>query len=200
MQILERAKQAGIAPLALVATLVLLAGGYFLASHLTGEEEGGPSAEGVKFEVVDAAHRELDGSPALALSFSLPLDPRSDYGKFVQVLEMPSANQSAPAAARNGDDEDVEEEDSPRLPGQQESQTSRSAKDTALEGGKPVAGAWVVGENPRLLFFPHINHGRPGEEAHGRVEQAREVGARGNAGRRRSEDRWEVPGRGEAAV
>ena len=39
------------------------------------------------------------------LSFSLPLDPRSDYGKFVQVLEMPSANQSAPAAARNGDDE-----------------------------------------------------------------------------------------------
>jgi uncharacterized protein YfaS (alpha-2-macroglobulin family) len=157
MQFLERAKQAGIAPLALVVTLVLLAGGYFLASHLTGKEEGGPSAEGVKFEVVDAAHRELDGSPALALSFSLPLDPRSDYGKFVQVLEMPSADQSAPAPARNGEEEDIEEEeDSPRLPSQMESQTSRSAKDTALEGGKPVAGAWVVGENPRLLFFPHI--------------------------------------------
>ena len=44
--------------------------------------------------------------------------------------------------ARNGEEEDIEEEeDSPRLPGQMESQTSRSVKDTALEGGKHDAAA-----------------------------------------------------------
>lgn len=33
---------------------------------------------------------------------------------------------------------------------------SRRAEDTQLDDGKPVSGAWVVGDNPRLLFFPHI--------------------------------------------
>ena len=102
------------------------------------------------FEVVDGAHRELDGSPALGLSFSLPLDAKADYGSFLQVLEMPSSNNQK-AGARDGDEEDSGESD----PGMGTS-VSREDQDTKLDDGKPVPGAWVVGENPRLIFFPHI--------------------------------------------
>ena len=159
MQFPERARQAGVAPLIVLLSLVLAAGGYFLAKQLPGKDEHGLSAEGVPFEVVDGAHRELDGLPALALSFSLPLDARGDYGKFVQVLEMPAAAKAAAAAAvaqEDADEETGDDEDGARQAEQMTSRTSRASEDTALEGGKPVAGAWVVGENPRLLFFPHI--------------------------------------------
>jgi uncharacterized protein YfaS (alpha-2-macroglobulin family) len=33
---------------------------------------------------------------------------------------------------------------------------STDPKDVATDGGKRVKGAWTVGDNPRLLFFPHI--------------------------------------------
>lgn len=110
-----------------------------------------PSEAG-PFEVVDAAHRELDGSPALGLSFSLPLDATVDYGKHVQVLEMP-ADQNSLAA--NQSTESGDEYSNESATGQ-EASVSRDDKDTALDNGEAVAGAWVVGENPRLLYFPHI--------------------------------------------
>ena len=46
------------------------------------------------------AHREFDGSPALALSFSLPLDAKADVGPFLQVMEAAAARH--PEAARAG--------------------------------------------------------------------------------------------------
>ena len=107
-----------------------------------------------KFELVDAAHRELDGLPALALSFSQPLDAKADVGKFVQVLEMPPLPGQAKARAQN-DEEDADEFDG-AADGRRNSGVSRAPEDTGLDNGKPVAGAWTVGDNPRLLFFPHI--------------------------------------------
>ncbi|KAB2936987.1 MAG: alpha-2-macroglobulin family protein [Rhodocyclaceae bacterium] len=152
-----------MALIVLVVVVVLLAGGgYFLVQKLRGAAQDAPAGEGVRFEVVDGAHRELDGTPALALTFSQPLDAKTDYGKFVQVLEMPAGAAHRPAPSRSEDegseDEIVEgeEDGSARQPGQAQGRVSRSEQDTALEGGRPVAGAWVVGENPRLLFFPHI--------------------------------------------
>ncbi len=115
------------------------------------------AADDVKFELVDAAHRELDGLPALALSFSQPLDARSDVGKFVQVLEMPPLPGQARARVQDddeGDDEFHDERDA--ADGRRDSGVSRKPEDTRLDDGKPVPGAWTVGENPRLLFFPHI--------------------------------------------
>jgi uncharacterized protein YfaS (alpha-2-macroglobulin family) len=109
----------------------------------------------VRFEVVDGAHRELDGSPALALSFSLPLDSKRNYDKFVQVLEMPAAAEARPARD-DGSVDDAAADDAGDDDRSAQTTTSTSPQDTELEGGKPVAGAWVVGENPHLLFFPHI--------------------------------------------
>ncbi|SIQ83959.1 hypothetical protein SAMN05421829_10795 [Aromatoleum tolulyticum] len=141
----------GVAPIALVIVLVTALGGYLFATR----DRSGADAEAgnVPFEVVDGAPRELDGSPALALSFSLPLDARGDHDKFLQVLEMPS-----PAHAAEGSSAGVhyeEEEDGSTTVGVSNASSSDPA-DTVTEGGKPVAGAWVVGENPRLLFFPHV--------------------------------------------
>ncbi|BBB69828.1 hypothetical protein UNDYM_5575 [Undibacterium sp. YM2] len=39
--------------------------------------------------LVDAADRGLDGAPALALTFSIPLDSSKTYEKYLQVFEMP---------------------------------------------------------------------------------------------------------------
>ncbi|WP_301102136.1 alpha-2-macroglobulin [Propionivibrio sp.] len=148
----------GMVPVAVAIVLVLAITAYFfgLPGGMGGSE---PSAEGVGFEVVDGAHRELDGSPALAVSFSLPLDAKGDYEKFLQVLEMPPDPRVKPANAQSDDDENTEEGDedtSQNSASRLSTGVSRAAADTSLDGGKPVSGAWVVGENPRLLFFPHI--------------------------------------------
>ena len=147
-------KSAGRVPLAAAVVFILVAAAFFYVRHNPEQDDGGKAAGDVVFEVVDGAHRELDGSPALALSFSLPLDAKGDYEKFVQVLEMPPSDKQKAAQQRSDPDDEDEYsgESDPRL----SSGVSRAPEDTKLDDGKPVSGAWVVGENPRLLFFPHI--------------------------------------------
>lgn len=144
----------GLSALLVIALLAAAIAGYFLYAHFAGTGTQEADDKDVPFALVDGAHRELDGSPALALSFSLPLDSRNDYGKYVQVLEMP------PKATDRPDQNDAGMEDSDGggdgQAGAATERTSRAQADTNTEGGKPVSGAWVVGENPRLLFFPHI--------------------------------------------
>ncbi len=109
-------------------------------------------ATGVAFELADVAQREFEGSPALALSFTLPLDAGTDYGPYLQVLQMPPrANEPTPRADT---DEDGDQDAPPDK--RKDTGVSRAEQDTATEGGTPVEGAWVVGDNPRLLFFPHV--------------------------------------------
>jgi uncharacterized protein YfaS (alpha-2-macroglobulin family) len=155
MELTKRIKGFGLVPAAAAGLVALAIAGYFFAGYLRDGSADEASAAGVAFEVVDAAHRELDGSPALAVSFSLPLNSGQDYEKFVQVLEMPGPIQGQAKPAPDPDDEaDADEVSGPKA--KLASGTSRSAADTSLEGGKPISGAWIVGENPRLLFFPHI--------------------------------------------
>lgn len=146
----KRIKGIGSAPVVALVFLATVVAAYFGWRAI--EQDEAPDTA-VAFEVVDAAHREFDGSPALALSFSLPLDAKADAGPFVQVLEMPPGPQSTPARSRSDEDEDEYSPDSDLA---RSSAVSRKPEDTVLDGGQPVSGAWVVGENPRLLFFPHI--------------------------------------------
>lgn len=128
-----------------------LALGAFIQS---GKTPGGNPAldddSDAAFEIIEAAHREFDGSPALALSFSLPLDARARPGEFIQVLEMPAR----PEDLKNTDEDD----DGWRNGNDQTlaSEVSTKEADTRLDGGKAVPGAWVVGDNPRLIFFPSV--------------------------------------------
>ena len=101
--------------------------------------------------MVDLGDRSFDGAPALALTFSQPLDTRRRYDQHIRVFEMPAKAAEKPARGRSRDDD---EDDAER------SQGPRSgvgkAGEASSEGGKLVTGAWVVGDNPRLLYFPHI--------------------------------------------
>ncbi len=106
--------------------------------------------------LVDAADRGLDGAPALALTFSIPLDSSKTYEKYLQVFEMPPSAADLKKTETNNNDEDNGYDDDGQPKKGKLSTVSTKAEDTDSKGGKPVAGAWVVGENPRLLYFPHI--------------------------------------------
>ncbi|MDR2364974.1 MAG: alpha-2-macroglobulin family protein [Zoogloeaceae bacterium] len=109
------------------------------------EQDSGP------IELADLNNRDLDGSPALALTFTRALDARQDYDQFIQVFEMP--------ARHDNDEEEEGEEDEygeRRRGGAAAIAASADEADTDSVGGVLVKGAWVVGENPRLLFFPHV--------------------------------------------
>src|SRR5499433_4097400 len=120
----------------LVATLVAMI--YWLRSGIA--PRIGNADEG-EFLLVEASERELDGSPALTLTFTLPLDARQSYDKYIRVFEMPP-----PARRPDERRSDFEEEDRPGSGG---TVVSTKPEDTKTDGGTVVAGAWIVGENPR---------------------------------------------------
>ena len=104
------------------------------------------------FTLVDASERALDGAPALALTFSHPLDPRTSYDKFIRVFEMPLRPAEAAARLHRRDDDDQSGDlDPKKFP-----PVSQAAEDTDVTGGAAVKTAWVVGDNPRLLYLPHV--------------------------------------------
>ncbi len=138
-------KKVGFVLIALLAAASLA--WFFTGNQYNPEEDG----EG-DFEIVSAEHRELDGSPVLMLSFTLPLDAKSDTGKLISVFQMPDDNTKK--KTQNEDDED--EEYRGRDEGVFNAEISQDETKTQIENGKLVEGAWVLSENPRLLYFPHI--------------------------------------------
>lgn len=145
-----RAKIIGVTAgiVALVAVAYLYWGGHIFSGGTTNDAQ-------TKFALVDAADRSLDGAPALALTFAIPLDSRKSYDKFIQVFEMP-ASVNSQVGQGQGANQDDDADDYPRPGNGSGSIVSTKPEDTETKGGKLVSGAWVVGENPRLLFFPHI--------------------------------------------
>ena len=138
--------------IAFIAVIVLI-GVVFTYIGLRGSGEDADATG--DFTVVEVSNREFDGSPALAITFSLPLDARSNYDKHFKVFEMPSGKKAlAPAPSDEGDQSEGDDEDRPVK--NADAKVSTKADDVNTEGGKLVAGAWVVGENPRLLFFPNV--------------------------------------------
>src|SRR5438552_16443953 len=138
-----RAKAAGVA----VAVVLVISLVYGIRRSVT--PTIGNADEG-DFLLVEATDRELDGSPALALTFTLPLDSRKSYDKFIQVFEMPTPATKPPEPRRFV----FEDEESSQ--GKGGTIVSTKPEDTNTQGGAVISGAWTVGENPRLLFFPHI--------------------------------------------
>src|SRR5690348_11257110 len=96
-----RAKIAGIA----IALIALFAAVYWYVAHRQTNSEAG-SDPNAAFTLVDAADRSFDGAPALALTFSLPLDSGKNVDKYLRVFEMPGTVEGAPR--ENADEEDEE--------------------------------------------------------------------------------------------
>src|SRR5438093_4463223 len=141
-RVLSKAAKIAVGGVVLTALVAL---GYWVRTSVA--PRTGNADEG-EFLLVEASERELDGAPALTLTFSLPLDARQSYDKYIRVFEMP-------APARRPDERRFGFEEENR-PGSGGTVVSTKPEDTKVEGGSVIGGAWVVGENPRLLFFPHI--------------------------------------------
>lgn len=121
----------------------LIAGVWFL-KHRQSADVLGSDDPNHPFVVVAADDRSLDGAPALALTFSLPLDAGKTVDKYVKVFAMPDVMKPASDSDENN------------TAAATASVVSTAAIDTNFSGGTLVSGAWVVGDNPRLLYFPHI--------------------------------------------
>ena len=135
------------AKIAAVGAAVFLLAGliYWVRSSIA---PGTGSADEGEFLLVEAGERELDGAPALSLTFTLPLDVRQSYDQHIRVFQMPGPPQRPEDRRFRFEVED--------RPGTGGTIVSTNAEDTKVEGGTVVGGAWIVGENPRLLHFPHI--------------------------------------------
>src|SRR5438045_6157983 len=75
----------------LTAVIALIAiGGTFYWLRTKHNSTSSNSGEQGEFLLVDAGDRTLDGAPALALTFTLPLDARKTYDQYLKVFEMPA--------------------------------------------------------------------------------------------------------------
>ncbi len=137
----------------LVCVAVVLAA--FTLSGMDRKPAAPNGSAAVPFTLVDAAERELDGSPALGLSFSEELDPSLAYDRYITVLRLPEKKREAASADK------IPEEggDEPAADGQgtQAGSADKTTADSDLSAMVPVQGAWVVGDNPRMLYFPHVS-------------------------------------------
>jgi len=128
--------------------LILIVLGYSVHWYRSRAPQAGADDGTGEFLLVDAADRSLDGEPALALTFTRPLDSRQNYDRFIQVFEMPAVARPA-TDTRSGEDEENSRANRVSI-------VSTKPEDTVTTNGKVVSGAWIVGDNPRLLYFPHI--------------------------------------------
>ncbi|CAM2152049.1 alpha-2-macroglobulin [Pararobbsia alpina] len=169
----------------IIAALAVFAVIHYRRGTATPEAEGGANPN-APFTLVDAANREYEGQPAIALTFSQPLSASGEYDKVIRVLKMPPAKVKAKgkdgantasddsagndssggsdAGSDTGNDTDSNAGENGNSSGNgQDGQPASAASEvstsdamTDLTGGTPVQGGWVVGDNPRLLYFPHV--------------------------------------------
>ena len=136
----------------LIAAVVLATGiGLYLLKPwqvLNGDGGDGP------LELIELSNRDFDGSPALALTFNHPLDPRHNYDQHLQVIAMPMRPGETLQKDEGEDSHETHENGAPAK--KPKSEVSTAPADLDSSGGELVKGSWVVGENPRLLYFPHI--------------------------------------------
>ncbi|MBR8654712.1 alpha-2-macroglobulin family protein [Achromobacter sp. Marseille-Q0513] len=94
------------------------------------------------FAALNCQSRQFRDSLALAVTFTQPVDAKAELEGFLQVTDTGSssgkADQDNESAASAGD-----------------KPMSVKSGDAAPKG-KIVKGSWVVGDNPRMIYFPYV--------------------------------------------
>ena len=117
-----------IALVALVLVSVLV-GGWFYKNQHPARLETADVAQSEPFDFVGCQARLPDESPALAISFTQPIDRSQNFDKLITVSDVGA------------------------------SQTDDSGQPVKVEGDSPkkiLQGSWAVGTNPRTIYFPYI--------------------------------------------
>lgn len=91
------------------------------------------------FALLECSARLFEDAPALAVTFTQPLAPGQDLSSLLRVTD---AGPAPDSATRDGADSRDGKEQAKAAP--------------ADAAATPVAGAWVVADNPRVAYFPHI--------------------------------------------
>jgi uncharacterized protein YfaS (alpha-2-macroglobulin family) len=114
--------------IALLALAVLAAGGWWWQRHRAAPSEavGVVADPNEPFKALDCKPRLFDDRPALAVVFSQPVDAKQNLAEFMKVVDLGPA------------------------PGEDK----RLLADKSSE--KVIPAAWVVGDNPRIAYFPAI--------------------------------------------
>ncbi|CAM3445006.1 Alpha-2-macroglobulin [Bordetella sputigena] len=95
------------------------------------------------FAGLNCSARQYQGSLALSVTLTQPVDRKKDLGRYLQVIDSGAVQ----AAGRSDDDGAAKDTPAP----------SRAIeKGESSVSGKPVQGSWVVGDNPRVVYFPYI--------------------------------------------
>ena len=106
------------------------------------------SAEQAKtFAALQCQPRQFNGTLALAVTFSQPVDRKSDLRQWVQVRD-------AGSVRRDGD-EPPQEGSAPPV-----DVSAGAMDDKVRDSSKPFAGGWVVGEDARVVYFPYVQPDR----------------------------------------
>ena len=91
------------------------------------------------FTVLDCQSRQYNDTLALAVTFTQPVDRKADLNRYLTVVDTGTAepaddDQGAASAAK----------------------PAAVAANAPAPKGKPVQGAWAVGDNPRMIYFPYV--------------------------------------------
>lgn len=89
------------------------------------------------FGVLDCQAREYNDTLALAVTFTQPVDRRASLDSFFSVMDAGPAKDEGEGGTAG-------------------SAAAGKGNDTNPGPGKPVQGAWVVGDNPRMVYFPYV--------------------------------------------
>jgi uncharacterized protein YfaS (alpha-2-macroglobulin family) len=91
------------------------------------------------FTMLDCKPRQFNDSLALAVTFTQPVDRSRDLSRYISVIDTGNA-----VASDDG---------GPNTSGQQATDIPSGQ---AAPKGKTVEGAWVMSDNPRLVYFPYV--------------------------------------------
>jgi uncharacterized protein YfaS (alpha-2-macroglobulin family) len=122
------------AVLGVVGAAAVIGGGWWASQKLGAPSQ--PSSadvggESTAFALLDCKPRLFDGAPAIAVSFTQPLDGKQDFAALVTALE---------GGAPSG-----------------EGAEKKAPADNTF---KPLAARWVLGDNPRVLYLPFVTPDR----------------------------------------
>ncbi|HTK02433.1 MAG TPA: alpha-2-macroglobulin [Bordetella sp.] len=95
------------------------------------------------FAGLNCSARQYQGSLALSVTLTQPVDRKSDLGRYLQVIDGGAAQPASQSDDDNGN-KGVKATASTIQPGD------------AAASGKQMQGSWVVGDNPRVIYFPYI--------------------------------------------
>ena len=149
-------KKAVIA-LALVAATAVGAGAWWIKKPRDVRAVSGdailPSTSSA-FAISTCTSKLHDDKPALAIMFTDSVDADQALDKLIEVRDLGKADDKAAAASAA-----AAAAAAARAAAAADPAAAAAAKPKPQSKSKPIAGGWIVGDNPRVLLFPFVQAG-----------------------------------------